>query len=88
VPPRAKDCTARRRLALVPGPRDVEPPGRISFVSAQARWGVDGRSKAIPSAATISQSTVQDHVKAIYEKTGVRRRPEVVTLVPAGAWSA
>jgi DNA-binding CsgD family transcriptional regulator len=39
-------------------------------------------AKAIAAALTISPWTVQDHIKAIYEKTGVRSRPELVTLVP------
>lgn len=38
------DATARRRLAMVPEPRQIELPGLIAFVSAQARWGADGRS--------------------------------------------
>ncbi len=149
------DATARRRLAMVPEPRQVKLPGMISFVSAQARWGTDGRSstarmrtddgrwflvdaslldgagdgdvavviqpapapsvldsalralglsarerevtglvlrghsaKAIAAALTISPWTVQDHIKAIYEKTGVRSRPELVSLVPGTSGSA
>ena len=149
------DATARRRLAMVPEPRQIELPGLIAFVSAQARWGADGRSstarmrtddgrwflvnasrldsvgsgdvavvmqpapalrvldgalralglttrerevtalllqghsaKAIAAALTISPWTVQDHIKAIYEKTGVRSRPELVTLVPGAVVSA
>jgi DNA-binding CsgD family transcriptional regulator len=149
------DATARRRLALVPEPRQVELPGLLAFVSAQARWGADGRSstarmrtddgrwflidasrldgagggevaivmqpapalavldgalralglsvrerevtglvlrghsaKAIAAVLTISPWTVQDHIKAIYEKTGVSSRPELVTLVPGAAASA
>jgi DNA-binding CsgD family transcriptional regulator len=42
-------------------------------------------AKAIASALMISPWTVQDHLKAIYDKTGVRSRAELIGLVPACA---
>ena len=39
----AADAIARRRLTSLPDPRDVEVPGVISFLAAQARWDATGR---------------------------------------------
>ena len=39
-------------------------------------------AKAIAAKLTISPWTVQDHIKAIYDKTSAHSRPELVTLVP------
>jgi DNA-binding CsgD family transcriptional regulator len=42
-------------------------------------------AKAIASELVISPWTVQDHLKAIYQKTGVRNRSELAGLVPGAA---
>jgi DNA-binding CsgD family transcriptional regulator len=54
--------------------------GREREVAALALRGQS--AKAIASSLVISPWTVQDHLKAIYEKTGVRGRGELASLLP------
>lgn len=74
---------------MPPRARDYNRVARRAHEREVTALRLQGHSaKAIAAALTISPWTVRDHIKAIYDKSGVRSRPELVTLVPGAVASA
>jgi DNA-binding NarL/FixJ family response regulator len=86
--------SGQRRIAVVVEP--AEPQASMTIVLAAhglspreqdvARFVLRGLSTtAIADALHISAHTVQDHLKAVFDKVGVRARRELVGLILAGS---
>lgn len=71
--------TAHPREALPALAAATRLTGRETEVAAAVLRGLSGR--AIARRLALSENTVQDHLKSIYAKTGVRGRGELVALL-------
>lgn len=77
--------TSRLAVILHPAaPNEVAPLVALAYGLTPRECGItrlcmEGRStKEIASALNVSAYTVQDHLKSIFDKTGVRSRNELV----------